>query len=112
MVESPIPHERARRRNGLPMSVPSSPVPVSQPSTAGRWAGALGRLASLALVLELALALRVVAANALEWFVHRGGTNPVRLCLFPDTMIYWELARTIRAGGPYEMVEWGDIPRF
>ena len=27
-------------------------------------------------------------------------------------MIYWELARTIRAGGPYEIVDWGDIPHF
>jgi 4-amino-4-deoxy-L-arabinose transferase-like glycosyltransferase len=94
------------------MSVPSSPVPVSKPNATGRWAGALGRLASLALVLELALALRVVAALAVEWYVHRKGTDPVPLCLFPDTRIYWELARALRAGGPYEIVDFGDIPHF
>jgi 4-amino-4-deoxy-L-arabinose transferase-like glycosyltransferase len=96
------------------MSVPSSPVPVSEPNTAGRWAGALGRRASLALVLELALALRVVAALAIEWLVHRKGTgtDPVPLCLFPDTRIYWELARALRAGGPYEIVDYSDIPHF
>jgi 4-amino-4-deoxy-L-arabinose transferase-like glycosyltransferase len=70
----------------------------------------LGRLASLALVLEIALALRVAAADAVEWYARRGGQ--ARLDLFPDTDIYWELARAIRAGGPYEYVEWGDIPHF
>ena len=40
------------------------------------------------------------------------GGGPARLDLFPDTNIYWELARAIRAGGPYEYVEWGDIPHF
>jgi 4-amino-4-deoxy-L-arabinose transferase-like glycosyltransferase len=70
----------------------------------------LARLASLALVLEVALGLRVAAADAVEWFVRSRG--PARLDLFPDTDIYWELARAIRAGGPYEYVEWGDIPHF
>ena len=37
----------------------------------------LGRLASLALVLEIALALRVVAADAVEWYVRR--SEPARL---------------------------------
>ena len=76
---------------------------------AGGWSRSLGRLASLVLVLEAALALRVAAADAVEWIVRRG---PARLDLFPDTDIYWELARAIRAGGPYEYVEWGDIPHF
>ncbi len=76
---------------------------------ASRPPGLLGRLASLALVLEVALALRVATADAVEWYVRRG---PPRLDLFPDTDIYWELARAIRAGGPYEYVEWGDIPHF
>jgi hypothetical protein len=85
---------------------------VSAPMPAGAEGGirALGRLASLAVVLEIALALRVVAADAVEWYVRRGGQ--ARLDLFPDTDIYWELARAIRAGGPYEYVEWGDIPHF
>ena len=63
---------------------------------------------SLLLVLEIALALRVAAADLVEWFVRRSGQ--ARLDLFPDTNIYWELARAIRDGGPYEYVEWGDIP--
>src|SRR5580693_9118025 len=86
------------------------PDPVSAPARAGSWSRSLGRLASLVLVLEAALALRVAAADAVEWYARRGG--PVRLDLFPDTDIYWELARAIRAGGPYEYVEWADIPHF
>jgi 4-amino-4-deoxy-L-arabinose transferase-like glycosyltransferase len=64
---------------------------------------------SIALVLEVGLALRIVAADVIEWSVRRG---PARLDLFPDSDIYWELARAIRAGGPYEYVEWSDIPHF
>ncbi len=72
-----------------------------------RWACAPGLLVVL---LELALALRVLAAEAIEWYVRRGGSD--RLCLFPDTNIYWELARAICANAPYQIVEWGDIPHF
>jgi 4-amino-4-deoxy-L-arabinose transferase-like glycosyltransferase len=61
-------------------------------------------------LLEVALFLRVLAAEAVEWHIQRGSS--VRLCLFPDTNIYWELARTIRAGAPYQIVDWGDIPHF
>ena len=78
--------------------------------TAGRWRRALAGLASLALILQVALALRVVAADLLDLYVHRGGSE--RLCLFPDTTIYWGLARAIRTGTPYEYVEWSDIPHF
>jgi 4-amino-4-deoxy-L-arabinose transferase-like glycosyltransferase len=93
------------------MAEPISPDhAVPAPARAGRWKRALGRLASLVLVLEIALALRVVAADAIEWYVRRG--DPSRLCVFPDTASYWELARTIRTGGPYEVVEWADIPHF
>jgi len=95
----------------------AEPIPVDSiqgPVRAGRWKRAVTRLASLALVLEVALALRVIAADAVEWYVEwkirRGGADP--LCLFPDTRIYWELARKIRAGAPYEYVEWADIPHF
>jgi hypothetical protein len=65
---------------------------------------------SLAQVLELALFLRVLAALAVEWHVQRGGSG--RIDLFPDTEYYWLLAGTILRGLPYEVVEWGDIPRF
>jgi 4-amino-4-deoxy-L-arabinose transferase-like glycosyltransferase len=92
------------------MAVASSPDAVSNSGVAGRWASGPGRLAALVLVLEIALALRVLAADALDWYLRRGGDHPVRLCLFPDANIYWELARAIRAGGPYEIVEFGDIP--
>jgi 4-amino-4-deoxy-L-arabinose transferase-like glycosyltransferase len=64
----------------------------------------------LSRVLELALFLRVLAACAVEWRVRRGA--PGRVCLFPDAEYYWALAGTIRAGSPYEIVEWGDIPHF
>jgi 4-amino-4-deoxy-L-arabinose transferase-like glycosyltransferase len=71
---------------------------------------ALAGLASLLLVLEVALGARVLGANLIELYLRRVGQN--RLCLYPDTAIYWQLARAIRAGGPYEIVEWGDIPHF
>jgi 4-amino-4-deoxy-L-arabinose transferase-like glycosyltransferase len=59
-------------------------------------------------VLEGAFGLRVLAAIVVQWFTRRRGT----LCVFPDTQIYWHLARTIREGAPFEVVEWGDLPRF
>jgi 4-amino-4-deoxy-L-arabinose transferase-like glycosyltransferase len=62
----------------------------------------------LGLLLETSLALRVVVAAAVDWYVRREGD--LRLCLFPDTWNYWALARTIRLGAPYEVVWWGDIP--
>ncbi len=55
-------------------------------------------------------ALRIVAADLVDLYVRRTGAD--RLCLFPDTRVYWELARTIRAGEPYQIVEWTDIPHF
>jgi 4-amino-4-deoxy-L-arabinose transferase-like glycosyltransferase len=88
------------------MAEPIPPDPVIAPARAGL----LGRLGSVVLVLEIALALRVATSDALEWYVRRSGPPP--LDVFPDTDIYWELARAIRAGGPYEYVEWGDIPHF
>jgi Dolichyl-phosphate-mannose-protein mannosyltransferase len=77
---------------------------------AGRWKRAVARFASLALVLEVALGLRVLAADAVEWYVRSKGAD--RLCLFDDTRIYWELARKIRVGAPYEVVYYADIPHF
>ncbi len=69
---------------------------------------AIDRWASLALLLEWALGLRIAAANLVQWFSQRKGT----LCLFPDTGIYWHLARMIRRGAPFEVLAWGDIPHF
>ncbi len=87
---------------------PSEPVPAS-PDTGPGGRPPMGWL-SLVLVLEVALALRMAAADLVEWFVR--GRGQARLDLLPDTDIYWELARALRAGGPYEYVEWGDIPHF
>ena len=69
---------------------------------------AIDRLASLALVLEWALALRVLAADLVQWLTERRG----KLCLFPDADIYWDLARMIRRGEPFQVVYWGDLPHF
>ena len=49
--------------------VDPSGIRVSRPAVRAR--RLLGRLASLALVLEIALALRVAAADAVEWYVRR-----------------------------------------
>ena len=92
------------------MAEPTPPHSVAASARAGKWRRALTGLASLALVLQVALALRIIAADVLDLYVHRGGSD--RLCLFEDTKIYWGLARAIRTGAPYEYVEWSDIPHF
>jgi 4-amino-4-deoxy-L-arabinose transferase-like glycosyltransferase len=92
------------------MAEPTPPHSVAAPARAQWWRRALLGSASLALILEIALGLRLLAADAVDLYVHRGGSE--RLCLFPDTIIYWGLARTIRAGTTYEYVEWSDIPHF
>jgi 4-amino-4-deoxy-L-arabinose transferase-like glycosyltransferase len=61
-------------------------------------------------VLEAALIVRVLAADVVQWYVQRQGIP--RVCLFPDAEYYWSLARSIRSGSLYEIVEWGDIPHF
>ena len=91
------------------MAESTSPQTVAS-ARAKWWRRALVGSASLALVLEIALGLRMLTADAVDLYVHRGGSQ--RLCLFPDTVIYWGLARTIRLGIPYEYVEWNDIPHF
>lgn len=65
-------------------------------------APALGRLVALG------LALRVLAADAVQWYAGRKGV----VCVFPDTGYYWLLAGKIRRGEPYEVVDFGDLPRF
>jgi 4-amino-4-deoxy-L-arabinose transferase-like glycosyltransferase len=92
------------------MAEPTPPHSIAAPARAHWWRRALLGSASLALILEIALGLRILAADAVDLYVHRGGSE--RLCLFPDTKIYWGLARTIRAGTTYEYVEWSDIPHF
>lgn len=69
---------------------------------------AIERFASLPLILEWALGLRILAADLVQWFTQRKGT----LCVFPDTNIYWFLAGRIRDGEPYEVLDWGEIPHF
>ena len=66
------------------------------------------RLASLALILEGALWLRVAAAVVVQWYAQRKG----ELCLFPDTNIYWALAWTIVENEPFEVTMWGNLPHF
>ncbi len=72
-----------------------------------RRAPVIPRPASLTLALVSALVLRVLAAYAVQWYAERH--DAVRLCVFPDARYYWLLARTIRLGVPYEIVEWGNI---
>jgi 4-amino-4-deoxy-L-arabinose transferase-like glycosyltransferase len=67
----------------------------------------LAQLMPLTLVLLAALGLRVLAAIAVQQFVDRH--DAYRLCVFPDARYYWLLARTIRTGGPYEVVEWEHV---
>jgi len=69
---------------------------------------AIERLASLPLLLEWSLGLRVLAADLVQWYAQSKGA----LCVFPDTTIYWLLAGTIRDGRPFEILDWGEIPRF
>ncbi len=78
---------------------------MSEPASQLRF---VDRFASLALILEWSLGVRVLAADVLDWFTQRKGV----LCVFPDSLYYWMLAGTIRDGSTYEVVEWGDIPHF
>jgi 4-amino-4-deoxy-L-arabinose transferase-like glycosyltransferase len=76
-------------------------VPLNQ----HRW---IGRHYSLASVFGWALAIRVIAAGVIQWYTQRKGW----LCVFPDTEIYWGLASKLHRGEPYEVLDWGEIPRF
>ncbi len=68
---------------------------------------AIDRAAPWTLVLGVALGLRVVAAVVVWWYVRGKGTP----CVFADTAIYRELARTIVAGEPYAVFQWG-VPHY
>lgn len=106
-----LPTRPTERSEASGRACPSRPlrIPLQRRHAPGRGI-ALAGLASLSLVLQVALGLRMVAADAVDLYVHHGGS--ARLCLFPDTTIYWGLARTIRSGAPYEYVDWSDIPHF
>jgi 4-amino-4-deoxy-L-arabinose transferase-like glycosyltransferase len=54
-------------------------------------------------ILAVALGLRVVAAVAVTRFVEGKG----KPCVFGDTAIYRDLARTIVGGSPYVVMQWG-----
>ncbi len=72
--------------------------------------GALPQPPSMISIVAIALGLRVLAACLVQWYVERGGS--LRVCLFPDAEYYWFLARTIRQGAPYDIIEWGSIHHF
>ena len=59
-------------------------------------------------LLGWALFLRVAAADLVQWWAQRRHA----LCLFPDTTIYWGLAKKVVNGEPFEVVFWGDLPHF
>jgi 4-amino-4-deoxy-L-arabinose transferase-like glycosyltransferase len=68
-------------------------------------------LALLALVLECALALRVLAAGAVQWHVDRRLAPAGKICLFADAQIYWDLGGTIAGGRTYQVMQY-DVPHF
>lgn len=68
---------------------------------------AVDRASWWTLVLAVALALRVVAAFGVTRYAEAKG----KPCVFGDTAIYWELARTIVAGEPYLVSQWG-VPHY
>ncbi len=68
------------------------------------------RFPLLIVVLAAALGLRLLAAVLVQRVVDRGAT--ARVCIFPDTEYYWFLARTIREGAPYDIIEWETIHHY
>ena len=62
---------------------------------------------SLSIILLVALGLRLAAAVVVSRYV-AGRPTP---CVFPDTIIYWELARRIVASEPY-LVPQGGAPHY
>jgi 4-amino-4-deoxy-L-arabinose transferase-like glycosyltransferase len=82
------------------------PPHAQRPSRAGRFA-VRRSLPALATVLLVALLARLLAAVVLQSFIQK--LRPIRLCLFDDTNYYWLLARTIRDGTVYQIIEWGTI---
>jgi 4-amino-4-deoxy-L-arabinose transferase-like glycosyltransferase len=60
--------------------------------------------ASWTLILAVALGLRVVAAVGVTWYAEA----QKKPCVFADTLIYRQLARTIEAGEPYVVMQFGS----
>lgn len=69
--------------------------------------GATSAWPVLAPILAVGLALRVAAAFVVQGYADRVG----KPCVFGDTVIYADLARSILAGRPYEVNQWG-IPHY
>ncbi len=65
---------------------------------------------SIGSVFALAFFARLLAADLLE--ISLRIKDAARICLYPDTLLYWQLARTISAHALYQVVEWNDIPHF
>ena len=60
--------------------------------------------------MAVALALRMFAGVVMQRIVDRSATP--RVCLFPDAEYYWVLARAVRQGAPFDIVEWGTIHHY
>jgi 4-amino-4-deoxy-L-arabinose transferase-like glycosyltransferase len=84
--------------------------PVSNPVPVFARGADRPRAAIVLLILELALCVRIAAAVLIELYLRHKA--PGQLCLFPDTRIYWGLAREIRLGAPLVYIEYADIPHF
>jgi 4-amino-4-deoxy-L-arabinose transferase-like glycosyltransferase len=87
-----------------PIRPDSSPAPATAQSDQRPSTGIV------LLILELALGVRIAAAVLIELYLR--GKVPRQLCLFPDTTIYWGLARALRLGAPLAYIEFADIPHF
>jgi len=87
-----------------------SDKPPHQSGRLAKFAETLRHPGWLLLAVEVGLFLRIVAADAVEWYVQRSGRAGV--CVFPDANYYWMLAQTIRRGELYQIIDWGDIPHF
>jgi 4-amino-4-deoxy-L-arabinose transferase-like glycosyltransferase len=80
----------------------------NQPETPGWFASIAMRPPSWPRVVLWAFGLRIVAVDLVQWATQRKGV----LCVFPDSDYYWFLAGKIVRGAPYEVVDFGNLPRF
>ena len=62
---------------------------------------------SLGIILGVGLIARVVAAVVVQRYADRVG----KVCVFGDTAIYWDLARSIRLGRPF-VVDQSGVPHY
>lgn len=96
--------ENGRRTVGPAAAGGAMTTSPRTPHPHGHVPRASDRLASLTLLIGLGLALRALAALAVQAVVERKGTR----CVFPDTDIYWQLAAAIRAGSAYVVHQFGQ----